>query len=520
MASSITRMTGLSGLLDTDSLVQATMKAYQTKADTYYKETKVYEYKQELYRGILNSSQSFYNKYLVSSGSNNLVMSQNWSTIKMSSSNEDKVSAKALGGAQNGSYRVLESQRATAAKVNLGKADEGTGVRFSDKIQEAIDTGNANTISIKYKKLNTDTNAYEDKYAGITLDDKLLDKNGDLDQNALAKRINAILIGDGAGYTASYSEFSKGVVIQSDNLGEDQKLEVSLVKVTGSNVSAPVYTSNGQGQDAKLTLINQDNEEYTYVGNKNTVTVDNIEYTINGSASAADAVKISSTTDVEDTKKRIISFVNDYNQLVSDINTKLWEKYDKSYQPLTDDEKKDMSEDQIKQWETKSKTGLLHSDTELRSVVNAMKSIMSENASVLKQIGITPVADYTTKSGMLTIDENKLESALKNDGAGVKKLFTDADSGIITKLSKSLYDNCVSSTTSSLIKKVGIENGSMALTNDYTKLIDKRKTTYEDMLDDLTTRENNLYTKYASIESTLQKLNSQQTYLSNMLGTN
>lgn len=50
-------------------------------------------------------------------------------------------------------------------------------------------------------------------------------------------------------------------------------------------------------------------------------------------------------------KDKIKSFITDYNALLGKINTKLYEKYDKTYQPLTDDQKKDMSETQITKWE-------------------------------------------------------------------------------------------------------------------------------------------------------------------------
>lgn len=56
---SINRMTGLSGLLDTDSLVTASMKPYKLKVDTQKQNEQVLEWKQEQYRTIMKSANDF-----------------------------------------------------------------------------------------------------------------------------------------------------------------------------------------------------------------------------------------------------------------------------------------------------------------------------------------------------------------------------------------------------------------------------------------------------------------------------
>ena len=45
--------------------------------------------------------------------------------------------------------------------------------------------------------------------------------------------------------------------------------------------------------------------------------------------------------------------------------------------PLTDEQKKAMTDNQITSWETKAQTGLLRKDSDLERIASAMKSAMS-----------------------------------------------------------------------------------------------------------------------------------------------
>ena len=54
----------------------------------------------------------------------------------------------------------------------------------------------------------------------------------------------------------------------------------------------------------------------------------------------------------------------------------------KDYEPLTDEEKEEMSEDAIKEWETKIKDALLRRDGTLNTVAGAMKSVMMSGFEV------------------------------------------------------------------------------------------------------------------------------------------
>ncbi|MCE5220771.1 MAG: flagellar filament capping protein FliD [Clostridium sp.] len=238
------------------------------------------------------------------------------------------------------------------------------------------------------------------------------------------------------------------------------------------------------------------------------------------------SVTLTGSTDVTALKDKIVNFVNDYNTLLKSINTKLFEKRDKDYMPLTDEQKKAMSEDQITSWEKKSQTGLLRRDSDLERIANAMKSamssVMSGSGSYLEQMGITPVKDYTDKNGMFTINEDKLTKALEENATNVKDLFTrDASTtdkgGVLTQLAAALKSEFKTS-TSSLAKKAGLVGSSTEYDNTLTKSISEKTALIKKLNTQLSTKETALYKKYSDLETIMGKLNSQQSSLASMLG--
>lgn len=60
--------------------------------------------------------------------------------------------------------------------------------------------------------------------------------------------------------------------------------------------------------------------------------------------------------------------------MIDMVNGKLTEKKYRDYTPLTEEQKKDMTEKQIELWEEKAKSGLLRGDTILSGATNQMRT--------------------------------------------------------------------------------------------------------------------------------------------------
>lgn len=155
---------------------------------------------------------------------------------------------------------------------------------------------------------------------------------------------------------------------------------------------------------------------------------------ITADPSTVSPVTITSTTNVDEMMNKIKEFVTTYNGLIKDLSEQTKETKYRSFAPLTDEQRKDMSENEIKLWEEKAKSGLLRSDTILRSGLASMRALVyQENPSVsnpkfntLFNIGITTTKNYND-GGQLEIDEKKLQKALEEDPDAVAALFSNLD---------------------------------------------------------------------------------------------
>ena len=130
---------------------------------------------------------------------------------------------------------------------------------------------------------------------------------------------------------------------------------------TGSFTLKPHVKATDTALDAEI--INSKGTSYRISSTQNTtysneVTIDGVTFKLSGTTGATGnpgdanltggtSVKLAGGTDVSDLKEKIVNFFNDYNTLITKLNTKLTEKRYRDYMPLTDDQRKDMGDDQF-----------------------------------------------------------------------------------------------------------------------------------------------------------------------------
>lgn len=312
--------------------------------------------------------------------------------------------------------------------------------------------------------------------------------------------------------------------------GEDQSIDVSVVEKPTEG-----FISVIQGKDANIIIEDSKGGVYTHKGDSNTVTLDGVTFKFDGKI-PTDGIKVTGTKDVAKTKEMVVNFFNDYNKLMEKLNTLTMEKRDRSYSPLTDEQKKEMSESEIKLWNERVEKGQLSRDSDLSRIINSLKSAMTTMVDGidinLEDIGIKPVSDYGgVRNGTFAIDENKLTAALEEDPDKVMRLFTatptdsknltsaekNNKSGIAQRLKSILYDETMT-VSSRLLKKAGYEGTTTVTNNELTKSIEKYERKMEDMEKAFSKKEQALYSKYATLETMMNQLNSQQSYLLSQLG--
>ncbi|MCQ2018565.1 flagellar filament capping protein FliD [Clostridium butyricum] len=357
-------------------------------------------------------------------------------------------------------------------------------------------------------------------------------------EDDVLKTINKVFEEQKVAITAT-SNVDGNIVLTSKNSGENTGIGVKEINTTGNG-----YVQVEQGKNANITIKDDKGGVYTHTENSNSVTLDGVTFTFNGSIDGE--VKITGKNNVTETKDKIVNFINDYNTLIEKLNTLTSTKHDRSYVPLTDEQKKEMSESEIKLWNEKVENGQLYKDSNLTRITSSLKStmrtFMEDSGLNLEEIGIVPVQDYSgTKNGTFTINEEKLTKALEDNMDGVMNLFINSapkelteeekkdskkveaynkaksQTGILYQLKNTLYTEFKSS-SAILSKKVGVEGTSTFSNNELTKNISNYEQKIKDMEKDFSKREQALYSKYATLETMMNKLNSQQSTLLSQLG--
>lgn len=248
------------------------------------------------------------------------------------------------------------------------------------------------------------------------------------------------------------------------------------------------------------------------------------------------------STDVDSVYEKIKGFVDEYNKLVDKASELLFQKRYYDYAPLTEEQKKEMEESEIKLWEEKAKSGLLRNDDIISRIMQKIRSSLYEGFegafSLITQIGIT-TEKYSSGSagGRLEIDEKKLKEAISKAPNGVMELLFEGSSenskgGIVNRI----YDNLIQG-MEEIIKKSGTGDNSSLYRNvksnilvDFVSqygsisLLDKDITDFNERIDELNDelveKESYYYNKFAAMESYINQMNAQSMWLAQQFSNN
>ncbi len=344
-----------------------------------------------------------------------------------------------------------------------------------------------------------------------------------------------------AGVTLSYDSLGDKFSLKSNTEGSANNIkitsgsssEVLFSKLFGvTDFTDPSYVRD-EGKNAQLSINGT-----SVIQEGNTFSYDGITYNLK--ATSAAPISIGITVDKKSIMDNLKNFVSEYNKLIDDVNTKYSEKKYYAYEPLTDDERDALSDDEITKWEEKAKSGVIRSSSELDTFLSRLRNALVEPVEGvgvnLSSIGITS-ASYTDK-GKLYIDENKLSEKLDTNYEDIVKLFSQqSDKAYLTNNAQERYkesglgsrlDDIFKDYTRTtrdangnkgiLINKAGITNDSSVVNNELTKKLLDYDSRISDIEDYLTDKETYYYNMFSSMETAMSKLQSQADSLTNMLG--
>ncbi|QCX32371.1 flagellar capping protein [Caloramator sp. E03] len=460
------------------------------------------------------------------------------SKITADSNLKGKISASLLLDS-SGTYIRLNSISGSTKITDDGGTGFGSRSIITPSINTKLTDLNSNTNKIMYLNLN-----YNGTDISITID------NSD-GTKKIKDVIDAISTATSNKVTAKYDQLSGQFVIQNANTGSTSALKV-IKSMSGysdtdtdllsslnlsTNLSGNVYGSASQGQDAKVTITSPGGTATTITQSNNSFTINNVTYNLTGTGST----DITITQNVDTVFNKIKDFIDGYNSIVDKIYTILNEKRDYDYSPLTDAQKKEMSEDDIEKWEEKAKQGILRNDTNLQNLLVSMRRAFYdavEGAGISfnsKTLGL----DSTKEGKIEFIDggEEILKNALKENGEKIANLFckysSDADSntkyknqGIFQRINDIIVKNVgvagVTSNSAILTKMANKQNdysiyGSTG-SNTFPDQIYRQSILIQKLNQKYSDDKEKYYDQFSSLETAMEELNSQMSWLYQQLG--
>ncbi|WP_405723479.1 flagellar filament capping protein FliD [Anaerovibrio slackiae] len=564
---------GLSGSgLDIESLVKMGMMNKQKQYDKMYQNEMKQEWLKEAYVGVYDSMKTFKNNMT------DFKLQSNMSAMNATSTNEDIVSVSANGAAAAMSHKVSVSKVASNAYIMTGMKDGSPAeITFANN----ANPGKNYLMDVMYKEVHTTDNG--DGTYSYTVKDK------DGNEKTVAGSDAAITLTLKDSSAANAKEYA--VTLTYDDIIQDKKTLsdlASAINKSEANIQAGFDTANGSfsmynktsgekniinitaGNDDTATLLNslhlsaynaQDNtlgselefdkddaveaakgtnaqatiDGKTYNLESNKITVAGVTYNFNNVSEAGKTTTVNVSQDTDKIVDNVKKFVDMYNTLLDSLNDKLSEEKYSDYKPLTKEQEAEMTEEQIKKWNEKAKSGLLYNNSQVRTLVSDMREALytpvdavDSKYNSLSAIGITT----TTTKGHVTLDEDKLRKALTEDPDCVYQLFaSDQDSSYIAgstntnKLTayekKEDYKNTgvANRLYNAMTDNMSIfENyaGTSKATDDQSylgKLISNMHTRMTSFQTLMKSYENKLYDKYDAMEVALSKLGAQLSYI-------
>lgn len=337
-----------------------------------------------------------------------------------------------------------------------------------------------------------------------------------------------------AGVTATYLGSENKFVLSSNEKGKGREISLGADPKDTTDAANLIFGGVSQdGTDGEMSIL-YNGVKTTITSSSNTFSIDGLDIratnTFNtGSATAEGGVSFTASADTEKVTETVKKFIEAYNAMIDEVRTQATTKPDSNYKPLTDDQKNEMNETSIKNWEDKAKEGILYNSSALKDLDNATQGIFSSmmingvSYDDLEKIGISFSDDYTA-GGKIVFDEEKFKTAMDSDPEKVSDLFTGTH-GIVNTIDSTLstyatrYASRNGNSYGVLIEEAGSEKLSLTLTNNsiYKELKDMQET-ITNLQSQLSTEQDRYISQFTQMERLINQMNSQSSYLSQLGG--
>lgn len=517
-----TRLTGLASGMDTDSIIKNLMQIEQLKVNRELRSRTLIQWRQEQLKSVSSDIGDLRNTFLSVAGSKSMLKSGTY--VRFNASTKDT----------SGAVSVSANSNNTASSVVINQVLKlASSAQASSTVDSATNKGNVVDGGLaegNYIKLGdiSFTNALE------------FDANGNFSfeingeqftfnkEDTLQKMLSDVSNNENAGVVLNYSRLTNGFTLQTKATGADQ--ELTFKNITGNAFGVDgAFQLDTAGQDGS-GVYKGENASVRINGvlveqANNSFTIDGISYTLNKvTAADADPIEYTFEKDIDGAVDAIKEFIDGYNTLIKKLETMVAERKttkEKNYTPLTDEEKSNMTEKQIEEWETIAKKGLLNNDRDIQNLLSGLRNALYETVEGVglsaAQMGLKTGSYFSGKMGEIELDEDALRAALNKDADQVMRAFMNisssddpatkqAESGFIYKI-QTLFDSYTTN-----VKDVTLDGIDRNLRSINTRI--------EDMETRMAALEEKYYLQFAAMEKAMAELQNQSNNLVSMLSQN
>ena len=440
-------------------------------------------------------------------GSLTFTAKDNKQTLQISA--DSKELQNALGITSTQSNKISTGRSLWENRVKLG-LDKNPQYTTKEELNKALENFTVNGTKIE----------------GITAD------------TTVSELLTAINNNKDAGVTATYLGSENKFVLSSNEKGLGRKITLGPDPDNPNNKKDDAANLifggvSTDGTDGEMSIL-YNGVQTTITSSSNTFSIDGLDIratnTFNtGSATAEGGVSFTASADTEKVTETVKKFIEAYNAMIDEVRTQATTRPDSNYKPLTEDQKNEMNENSIKNWENKAKEGILYNSSALKDLDNATQGIFSSmmmngvSYDDLEKIGISFSDDYTA-GGKIVFDEEKFKTAMDSDPEKVSDLFTGTH-GIVNTIDSTLstyatrYASKNGNSYGVLIEEAGSEKLSLTLTNNsiYKELKDMQET-ITNLQSQLSTEQDRYISQFTQMERLINQMNSQSSYLSQLGG--
>jgi len=487
------RIGGLASGMNTDEIIAKLMKAERAPLDKMQQDKQRVTWQRDGLRDINNAISSL--KYLA------IDMTKNFKTIPTTIKSSMESAVTATGGDNNASYDISVKSLATKA---VNGSTQGIGYKGKSPIDPVPADWHGTVKFAVYKDGKQDVRQFNIE-EGDTLESVLIKLN---------------IAGEGK-VAAFYDDVSDKFIMETKTIGDNNPngAEIDFSVDTSNFFKDKLFMGTEQGgTDAVFEYNGIELKSKT-----NSYQVNNLSLQFHDVTPAGTSAKLVVQHDTDKAFNNVVEFIDKYNAVVEKLNKTQQERKYRDFPPLTEEQKKDMSEDQIKKWEEKAKSGLLRGDSIISNLLNGMRTSMYKNVetsgqfSNITEIGLSTSKNYMDGGKIILKDSDgkELREALAKDPEAVLKLFKGE--GDAVGLSKLLEDQ-IKTAENSIAERAGKPANSSLSEDTLGKrmtALDKRISDFERRLTQVETR---YWNQFNAMEKAVSRLNSQSTQLLSQFG--